>query len=94
MRMMLRAAGIAEPSNMLHEAVRVIPEIRLIKPGVPEIVDCTWFGLAPEFPHVGGHEFCGIVEEVGGEVTRWKRGDRQRHRVLTIPLGPRLIGSV
>jgi len=30
--------------------------------------DWTWFGFEPKFPHVGGHEFCGIVEEVGGEV--------------------------
>jgi len=38
--------------------------------------DWTWFGFEPKFPHVGGHEFCGIVEEVGDEVTRWKQGDR------------------
>lgn len=26
--------------------------------------------------HVLGHEFCGVVEEVGPEVRRWKKGDR------------------
>ena len=38
--------------------------------------DWTWLGIAPQFPHVGGHEFCGVIEDVGREVTRWKKGDR------------------
>jgi len=38
--------------------------------------DWTWFGISFEFPHVLGHEFCGVVEEVGAAVTRFKRGDR------------------
>jgi D-arabinose 1-dehydrogenase-like Zn-dependent alcohol dehydrogenase len=38
--------------------------------------DWSWVGLGVALPHVLGHEFCGVVEEVGGEVTRWKRGDR------------------
>jgi D-arabinose 1-dehydrogenase-like Zn-dependent alcohol dehydrogenase len=38
--------------------------------------DWSWVGLAVALPHVLGHEFCGVVEEVGGEVTRWKKGDR------------------
>jgi alcohol dehydrogenase len=38
--------------------------------------DWTWVGIAVPLPHVPGHEFCGIVEEVGSGVTRWKKGDR------------------
>ena len=38
--------------------------------------DWTWIGLNIEFPWVLGHEFCGVVEEVGKDVTRVKKGDR------------------
>ncbi len=38
--------------------------------------DWSWLGIVPQFPHVGGHEFCGVVEEVGAAVRQWKRGDR------------------
>jgi D-arabinose 1-dehydrogenase-like Zn-dependent alcohol dehydrogenase len=38
--------------------------------------DWSWFGLSLRFPHVLGHEFCGVVEEVGEGVTRVKRGQR------------------
>ncbi|MEM9715500.1 MAG: alcohol dehydrogenase catalytic domain-containing protein [Pseudomonadota bacterium] len=38
----------------------------------------SWCGHDPdvELPHVMGHEFAGIVKEVGRDVTRVKRGDR------------------
>ncbi len=38
-----------------------------------------WLGHDPDIarlPHVPGHELAGIVEEVGRDVVRWKRGDR------------------
>ena len=38
--------------------------------------DWTWVGMQLPMPHVLGHEFCGIVEEVGRDVTRVKKGDR------------------
>ncbi len=38
--------------------------------------DWDWVGLRFEFPHVLGHEFCGVVEEVGSEVRGFKQGDR------------------
>ena len=38
--------------------------------------DWTWVGIALPTPHVFGHEFCGVVEEVGKDVKNWKAGDR------------------
>ena len=38
--------------------------------------DWDWTGLEFEYPHVLGHEFCGVVEEVGSEVKRFVAGDR------------------
>ena len=38
-----------------------------------------WMGHDPDIrrlPHVPGHELCGVVEEVGPEVRRFKPGDR------------------
>jgi D-arabinose 1-dehydrogenase-like Zn-dependent alcohol dehydrogenase len=33
-------------------------------------------GIQLPTPHVFGHEFCGVVEEVGANVKNWKAGDR------------------
>jgi D-arabinose 1-dehydrogenase-like Zn-dependent alcohol dehydrogenase len=38
--------------------------------------DWEWIGFKPTPPRVLGHEFCGVVEETGREVKRFKRGDR------------------
>ena len=38
--------------------------------------DWEWIGLKPELPRVLGHEFVGVVEEVGDGVTQFKKGDR------------------
>lgn len=38
--------------------------------------DWEWLGLKPQLPRVLGHEFVGIVEEVGNGVTQFKKGDR------------------
>ena len=38
--------------------------------------DWDWVGVQFEYPHVLGHEFCGVVEEVGSEVRRFRAGDR------------------
>src|SRR5262245_15853628 len=38
--------------------------------------DWTWVGIQLPTPHVFGHEFCGVIEETGPNVTRWKKGDR------------------
>jgi alcohol dehydrogenase len=41
-----------------------------------------WSGNDPDIvlPHVPGHELAGVVEEVGKDVSNWKRGDR-----VTVP---------
>ncbi|MBK9738774.1 MAG: zinc-dependent alcohol dehydrogenase family protein [Actinobacteria bacterium] len=41
-----------------------------------------WMGHDPDItlPHVPGHEFAGVVDSVGGQVTRWRPGDR-----VTVP---------
>ena len=36
----------------------------------------SWVGFEMELPFVMGHEFCGIIEEVGKDVTKFKKGDR------------------
>jgi len=38
--------------------------------------DWGWIGLTPTLPLVMGHEFCGVIEEVGNDVRNFKRGDR------------------
>jgi D-arabinose 1-dehydrogenase-like Zn-dependent alcohol dehydrogenase len=35
-----------------------------------------WMGIVPQLPAVLGHEYCGLVEEVGSEVVGFKKGDR------------------
>ena len=38
--------------------------------------DWDWIGLEVNLPHVFGHEFSGVVEQVGSQVTKYKKGDR------------------
>src|SRR5262249_993015 len=38
--------------------------------------DWTWVGLTPSMPMIMGHEFCGVIQEVGKEVKDFKKGDR------------------
>jgi D-arabinose 1-dehydrogenase-like Zn-dependent alcohol dehydrogenase len=35
-----------------------------------------WLGFRLNYPHILGHELCGIVEETGAEVRRFRKGDR------------------
>ena len=46
--------------------------------------DWDWVGVEFEYPHVLGHEFCGVVEEVGSEVRRFKAGDRDRYIITRV----------
>jgi alcohol dehydrogenase len=38
----------------------------------------AWTGADPDvhLPHIPGHEYCGVVQETGPRVTRWRAGDR------------------
>jgi D-arabinose 1-dehydrogenase-like Zn-dependent alcohol dehydrogenase len=45
--------------------------------------DWSWRGLAITPPFVLGHEFSGVIEEVGREVRGWKKGDR-----VIFPMNP------
>lgn len=38
--------------------------------------DWDWLGIVLPTPHVLGHEFSGVVEEVGKDVVNFKKGDR------------------
>ncbi|WP_174731210.1 zinc-dependent alcohol dehydrogenase family protein [Mesobacillus harenae] len=38
--------------------------------------DWEWIGIQLPLPHVLGHEFSGIVEEVGANIKNFKQGDR------------------
>jgi D-arabinose 1-dehydrogenase-like Zn-dependent alcohol dehydrogenase len=42
--------------------------------------DWEWIGLSPQLPIIPGHEFGGVVEEVGKEVKNFRPGDR-----VTVP---------
>lgn len=45
--------------------------------------DWTWRGLTIKPPFVLGHEFSGTIEEVGCDVTGWRKGDR-----VIFPMNP------
>ncbi|MCL5783243.1 MAG: alcohol dehydrogenase catalytic domain-containing protein, partial [Candidatus Thermoplasmatota archaeon] len=38
--------------------------------------DWEWMGVVPTFPHILGHEMAGIVEEIGPDVRKFRKGDR------------------
>jgi alcohol dehydrogenase len=71
--------------------VREVQEPRPAPDGVVVRVDATglcrsdwhgWIGHDPDIvlPHVPGHELAGTIEAVGGDVTRWRAGQR-----VTVP---------
>lgn len=56
--------------------------VRVLATGVCRSDWHGWMGHDPDIrlPHVPGHELAGVVEAVGPEVRRWRRGDR-----VTVP---------
>lgn len=68
---------VADPSPAPHGVV-----IRVKASGVCRSDWHGWGGHDPviQLPHVPGHELSGIIEAVGGDVRRWKTGDR-----VTVP---------
>ncbi len=56
--------------------------VRVLATGVCRSDWHGWMGHDPDIrlPHVPGHELAGVVDAVGPEVRRWRRGDR-----VTVP---------
>lgn len=70
----LKVADVADPAPADDGVV-----IQVAASGICRSDWHGWLGHDPDIahlPHVPGHELAGVVEEVGKEVTRWKRGDR------------------
>ncbi len=68
----LEIAQLAEPACPPDGVV-----LRVLACGVCRSDWHVWTGGDPvALPHVPGHEYCGVVEEVGADVTRWRAGDR------------------
>ena len=65
--------SVPDPEAPPHGAV-----IEVVATGVCRSDWHAWVGHDPtvSFPHVPGHEFAGIVREVGVEVTRFRGGER------------------
>ena len=80
----MRAAVVNEPFNMSIRDVPLPvlgPHDVLLKAKASGICgsDVDAFEgkhFRTTYPRILGHEFCGIVEEVGAEVNEWTRGDR------------------
>ncbi len=80
MRAALMSAWRA-PLDIVQLPEPVCPEggvvLRVLACGVCRSDWHVWTGGDPvDLPHVPGHEYCGVVEEVGVGVTRWRAGDR------------------
>jgi D-arabinose 1-dehydrogenase-like Zn-dependent alcohol dehydrogenase len=81
----MKVAQISKPGGDFELVEREIPEpearevrIRVQACGVCHsdvfVKDGLWPGI--QYPRVPGHEVAGIIDEVGGEVTGWKQGQR------------------
>jgi alcohol dehydrogenase len=69
-----RVAEVPSPACPPHGAL-----VRVAATGVCRSDWHGWRGHDPDittFPHVPGHEFAGIVEEVGDDVRSWRGGER------------------
>ncbi|HEY1178322.1 MAG TPA: alcohol dehydrogenase catalytic domain-containing protein, partial [Phytomonospora sp.] len=66
-------ADVPEPSPGRRGAV-----VRVEATGLCRSDWHGWMGHDPDIslPHVPGHEFAGVIEAVGEDVTGWKAGDR------------------
>jgi alcohol dehydrogenase len=72
-----RIADIPAPDPAPHGVV-----VKVMATGVCRSDWHGWMGHDPDIalPHVPGHELAGVVEAVGNDVTKWRRGDR-----VTVP---------
>lgn len=68
----LEIADIPDPDCPVDGVV-----LRVLACGICRSDWHVWSGGDPvAMPHVPGHEYCGVVEEVGPEVRGWRKGDR------------------
>ena len=75
---LLRLTDVPDPAPEPHGVV-----VRVTATGLCRSDWHGWMGHDDDItalPHIGGHEFAGVVEVVGSQVQRWKRGDR-----VTVP---------
>jgi len=81
----MKVAQISKPGGDIELIEREIPEpgLRQVRIKVKACGVChsdvvTKEGLFPgiQYPRVPGHEVAGIVDEVGAEVSEWKKGQR------------------
>lgn len=72
-----KLVNVADPTPENHGVV-----VKVMATGVCRSDWHGWVGHDPDIvlPHVPGHELAGIVEAVGPDITKWKRGDR-----VTVP---------
>ena len=72
-----RIASVSDPVPEIHGVV-----VKVMATGVCRSDWHGWVGHDADIklPHVPGHELAGIVEAVGKDVTKWRRGDR-----VTVP---------
>ena len=86
----MRAAQFDAFSSPLYVGERDTPVARphgvVIKVEATGLCRSDWHGWQghdsdiTELPHVPGHEFAGVISEVGADVKDWKVGDR-----VTVP---------
>ncbi|MEI6108554.1 MAG: alcohol dehydrogenase catalytic domain-containing protein, partial [Actinomycetes bacterium] len=86
----MRVAQFDAFGSPLYIAQRELPKSRphgvVIKVEATGLCRSDWHGWQghdsdiTELPHVPGHEFAGVISEVGSEVKNWKVGDR-----VTVP---------
>jgi alcohol dehydrogenase len=72
-----KLATVPDPTPENHGVV-----VKVMATGICRSDWHGWVGHDPDIvlPHVPGHELAGIIEAVGRDVTKWKRGDR-----VTVP---------
>ena len=81
---MMKAAQVSSPGGPIELVERPIPQpgrgqvrIRVQACGICHTDVLTKDGFPGiTYPRVPGHEIAGVVDEVGSEVTEWKKGDR------------------
>jgi len=81
----MRAAQLIQPRTALQIANLADPDcppdgvvLKVLACGICRSDWHLWAGHEPDvaLPQIPGHEYCGVVREVGRDVTQWRAGDR------------------